>query len=187
MTRIFLDTVRANLTAQLTSGGNITAPELNALLQDVVDSTVQDECAITGVVPTPFASTVAWQSIAVGYTEVVGGDAVFLKPDLPNGVVQTSAVAGYTYELELFISFEDLASGQRADFSILRNGQPVGFLSANQGEGNNDPVTATAKFVELAAPLNADYTIGIRTPQGPRNLNILSLSLVATIQPTNNP
>ena len=187
MSRLFLDDVRSDIVTQLQPAANTTGPELSALLINLIDSSIQDECGITGDVLTPFATTVAWQSIAVGFTTDIGGDGDFLKPNFATGEIITSVTAGFTYEIELFASFEDLANGQRVDFSVLENGVPVGFLSANQGEGNDDPVTATAKQIEISASSNAVYTIGIRTPQGANNLDILSLALVVTIQPTNNP
>ena len=187
MTRRFLDDVRNDMAGQLQTGAATTAPELNLLLQDLIDSTVQDECGITGETNTPLATTVAWASITTGFNVDVGGDGSFLIPNAASGIITTSATAGFTYEIELFASFEDLANGQRIDFSVLENGTPVGFLSANQGEGNDDPVTATAKMISLSTPANAVYSVGVRTPQGANNITIVSLILVVTIQPTNNP
>lgn len=188
MTRRFLDDIRGDLTAQLVTGGDTTAPALNALLLDMIDSVIQDESIIASnttslAVPT----AIAWQPLTTGIYDIeVGGDGNFLKPDVINGFIETISVLGFTYEVEAKINFADLGSNTEIDFSILNNGVPVGFVASLTGGGGSRPRSASFSHIDLSTVANSQFTIGVQTIGGVNTIDIISVGLTLTIQPTNN-
>jgi hypothetical protein len=191
MARRFLDSIRADIASQLADNvtGNITAPVMQNLLLDMIDSTIQDEAAIaSNAISLAVPTAIDWTSLAVGvYDITVGGDATFLKLDAVNGTVTTSATAGFTYEFEGKISFSDIGSNTPIDFSILADGVQVGFIAAMTGGGGTRARTSAFSHISLSATPNAVYTIGVRTPNSINALDILSVGITAIITPTNNP
>ena len=65
MARRFLDDVRADIQSLLPDNitGEISPADMRTLLTDITDSTIQDECIITGDVGATFALTGAFQPI----------------------------------------------------------------------------------------------------------------------------
>lgn len=187
MTRRFLDDVRGDVTALLVTGGNTTAPQLSGLLIDTIDSSIQDECSIASTAPTAnLATTAAFVPLSV-YGEEHGGDGSFLTPSFTNGVVTTSPTAGFTYSISCIVTIEDLQNGIPCEFVVMQNGVPEGLAFALTGDGSNDPVTITIRHLINAAPANAVYSIGIRTPNGANSLDVVAIEMIAIIHPTNNP
>ncbi len=189
MTRRFLDDVRGDLTAQLATGNQTPAPALNLLLLDVIDSTIQDEAVIASNTASPAVPTaIAWAPLTTGIYDVeTGGDAEFLKIDLINGSVTTATTGGFTYKIDGNISFDDVASNTPIEFSVLADGVQVGFIAALNGGGSSRPRTASFSHVALSAGADTVFTIGVQTPNGVNTIDIASIALSVTIQPTNNP
>lgn len=188
MTRRFLDDVRTDLIAQLTTGNETPAPTLNGLLLDMIDSTIQDEAVIYGITPVDnHPTTTTFVPINVGYDVTVGGDAEFLKMNDASGEAQGATVAGYTYSIKGQITVI-ASNGQRYEFVILRNGvDQLGVVRGLTGDGNNDPVGVDLSGFTISALSDAVYTIGVRSPDGANDIDIQAIGLSATILPTNNP
>ena len=188
MTRRFLDDVRADLNAQLVAGGKTTADELRPLLIDMIDSTIQAECAIFSTQQTDnVQTTTAWTKInTTVFGASIGGDGVFLKPDFASSEIVTNTVAGYSYVLGASISFEG-QSNTRFDFILLKDGAPVGIIDIQTGEGNSDPITANPRAYILSADSNAAFSVGVRSPDGANDIDIISAVLYINILPTNSP
>lgn len=189
MARGFLDPIRTRIAALYVTGGGIEAPTEGSLMLDLLDSSIQDEAAIASNISSIAVPTaVAWTPLTTGiYDTSVGGDADFLKVDVVAGTITTSATAGFTYILEGVISFSDVSSNTAIEFSILADGVQVGFIAAMTGGGGARPRTASFSHVILSASTNAVYTIGVQTPAAINSIDIISIGLSATIQPTNNP
>lgn len=190
MTRRFLDNVRADIATLLADNttGDITAPIMQGVLLDMIDSTIQDESAIASNTPSlAVATAIAWQPLTTGIYDVsTGGDATFLILDVINGTVTTSATAGFSYSFEGKVSFTDINSNTPIEFSILKNGVQVGFIAALTGGGGTRPRSTAFSHINLSAGANDVYTIGIQTPNGVSSIDIVSVGLSATILPTNN-
>ena len=187
MTRRFLDDVRGDIVTQLQTAANTTGPELSALLIDTIDSTVQDEANIASTVSTVgLVTTTAFVPMLV-FGEDNGGDGVFLTPDFLNGTITVSPTAGFTYTFSCNVSIENLQNSVPCEFVVMENGSPVGLSFALTGDGNNDPVTIAIRHLVNAAPANAVYSIGVRTPSGANTLDVLAIEMIAVIHPTNNP
>jgi hypothetical protein len=194
MTRRFLDDVRADLTALLVTAGATTALELQPLLIDTIDSSVDDECVVGSTIPAVgIPILVTWTPIVLDgvggavYDTAVGGDATFLKVSIPLGKVTLSTVPGFTYEVEGYINFSDLGSNVAIDFSILVDGVPVGFLASLTGGGSARARSATMKALILSTGADAVIELGVRTPDGAQAIDTSSLGILVTIKPTNNP
>lgn len=101
MARRFLDDIRSDMAALYVPGGGIAAVDEGALMLDMLDSVIQDECVIFGQTPVPaHPTTTAYVSIGVGYTDTVGGDATFLKANALSGEIQGATTPGFTYSLK---------------------------------------------------------------------------------------
>lgn len=189
MTRRFLDDIRSDIVTLMPDNniGAITPAITRGILTDMVDSTVQDEGAISANAPTlGIATTDSFTQLTTPYAQNAGGDGDFITPDQINGEITTSSTAGFTYSLIGSIAFEGSANDP-FEFVILEDGSPVGFITRETGEGNNDPVSSYVRTLIDAAPADAVYSIGVRTPEGNNTIDILDIELVAIIQPTNNP
>ena len=191
MTRRFLDEIRAEINAQIVTNaaGDITAALLNPLMIDTIDSCIQDECAIASnttslAVPT----TATWASLGTGvYDIVTGGDGDFLSPDEVIGDISSSDTAGFTYLVEGKVSIEGINQNTSIEFSILADGVPVGFIASVTGGHGERPLSTSFSHLSLSTPAGTHYTIGVNTPNGAETIDIGSVGLSLTIQPTNNP
>ena len=87
--RKFLDTVRSDLTALLVTAGLTPAQSLNALLIDLIDSSIDDEALISSNVASlavPTATT--WAALTANIYDVEqGGDGSFLTTDFAAGTI----------------------------------------------------------------------------------------------------
>lgn len=188
MTRKFLDTVRSELTAQLATSNLTTAPQLDVVLQDLIDSTIQDESAIIGETPVlGFVTAAGFTEIDNAFTVDVGGDGSFLIPNALSGQIQTSAIAGYSYSIKAQISIADMTNNTPVEFSLMSNGVETGFVATLNGQGNGRPMTASFSGLKLSGLANEVWSIGVSTPNGANTIDILNASLSVTILPTNNP
>ena len=189
MTRRFLDDIRNDVTTILVTNGETTAAEMRGMMLDMLDSTIQDEAVIASNVPSLAVPTaITFIPLTTGiYDAEVGGDADFITVDIINGTIKSSTTAGFTYELEGKVSFQDLGVNTPINFAILRNGIQQGFIAEMTGGGNNRPRTASFSHVVLSAESDAIFTIGVQTPNGVQNIDINSIAMSCTIQPTNNP
>lgn len=188
MTRRFLDDVRDDLNTLLVTGGETKADEIRPLLIDMIDSTIQDECAIASVVQTDnIATSPAWLKLNTTIFGIdIGGDGVFLKPDFSAGEITTSTTAGFSYDVGAAISFEGQAN-TRFDFQLLKDGVPVGAIDIQTGQGNNDPITALPRAYIPSADSDAVFSVGVRSPDGANTVDVISAILYINILPTNNP
>jgi hypothetical protein len=186
--RRFTDDIAVDINALLISAGATTALELSPLLIDTLDSTVVDECIILSTAAALAQPTaIAWTPVAGAvYNDSVGGDGSFLLPDTALGTITTTATLGFTYKAVGFITFTDLAVSKVIEFSVMKNGGPVGFVSSLTGGGNGRPRTATFAALDLSNSPSDVYTFGIQTPAGIEAIDILSIALELVIQPTRN-
>lgn len=187
--RKFLDTVRADLTAQLVTAGETTAPQLNDLLIDLIDSSIEDEGGIFSLTPTNgLAVDLAYTEITSAFTANIGGDGVFIQPDFTIGAVQTSPTAGFSYQILVQLSVE-IAKNDRFDFTVMQDGVPIGVGASvtGNGVGTNRPVGVSVTSLVLSSPANAVYTVAVKSPDGASTMNVLKASLFTVIKPTNNP
>lgn len=186
--RRFLDDVRDDINNMIVSGGGLLATELAPLMIDMIDSTIQDESALSSVTETlaqPIGT--GWTPVAAAVFDTsVGGDAEFLKVSLPTGSIETASTAGFTYRATGLLSFQDIGSNVSIEFSILKNGQQAGFIAAMTGGGNNRARSASFQHVDLSAGEDDLYTIGVRCPDGVQDIDIISIGLGLSILPTNN-
>ena len=187
--RKFLDTVRADLTALLVTAGATPAPSLNALLIDVIDSSIDDEALISSNVASaaiPTATT--WTPLTTGIYDVAqGGDGSFLTTDAVAGTITSSPTAGFTYNANGLVSFTDIATNTVIEFSILRNGVPFGYIASITGGGGARPRSVGFEHTVISAGASDVFTIGVQTPAGATTVDISSIGLGLTIKPTNNP
>ena len=189
MPRKFLDNIRATLASTLVTGGETTAPELAAIMLDIIDSSIQDEAIIASNVASPsIPTTTEWVALTTGiYDQEAGADGQFLLTDFAAGTVSAGSQAGFTYNVRGLISFQDLQNGRSISFVILQNGLPVGFISNNTGLGGGKSVTAFIEFNDISTASNSVFQIAVQTTDGANTVNIQTIALTLVIQPTNNP
>lgn len=192
MARRFLDSIRddINLLWADNTSGQITAQALRNIVLDIVDSTIQDESAISGntevsgiSVPTTFLA------LNNGiFTDEFGGDGQFLFPVAATGIITTSATAGYTYELKAAVSIEGQANNEW-EFVILANGTPLEYRPniATFGPGRTVSVYLDSYINGAGAPPSTTIQLGVRSVSGTQNLTVTGATLSVIIFPTNNP
>lgn len=187
MTRRFLNNVRTDLNTVLVTGGDTTADELRPLLIDMIDSTIQDECAIYSTVPHAGVSVgTSWTKINNDtYDTSRGGDGVFLKPSFASGDIETASTAGFSYNVIATISFYG-GNNDMYEFSIGENGTPVGATSSITGQGVNTLVSTTVFYQINAAPSDALYSLYAQSSVASDTIDIASCQLQVTVVPTNN-
>jgi hypothetical protein len=187
MTRRFLDDVRADIHAIIKTNGNaeITGPLLNGLMIDMIDSTINDECALIQTTDEAYVTSITFEPID-NYDSSVGGDGDFLTPDILLGTIKSSPTSGWTYDVEGQISF---IAQNNADyeFTMLRNGAPSGFLASITGTGNNDLQTLSVNTTILSNVADNFVSLGFRSITGGNSITITNVVLKAVIKPTNNP
>lgn len=187
--RKFLDNVRAAIVAQLVTAGETTAPQLNDILIDLIDSSIEDEGGITSTTPVNGVDVdLTYTEITSVFTANVGGDGAFIKPDFTVGAVQTSPTAGFSYHVLVQLSVE-IAKNDRFDFTVVQDGVAIGVGTSvtGNGVGNDRPVGVNMNVLVLSAPANAVYTVAVKSPDGASTMNVLKASLFTVIKPTNNP
>ena len=189
MSRRFLDDIRNDLTGLLVTAGQTTAPELNALLIDMIDSTIQDEAAISSnTLSSGIATTTSFVSLTSDiYDSTIGEDAVFLKTSFTNGTITTTSTPGFTYEIAAKASIDGIDQNTSIEFTIMADGVAVGFVGATTGGHGSRPLSVDVTYIDVSVPADTVYTLGVRTADGAETINILSIVLGATIKPTNNP
>jgi len=187
MTRRFLDNIRADIATQLADNptGDITAAIMQNLLLDMIDSTIQDEGAITGGSVLDIALTNAWQLLDIFDTNV-GGDGDFITPSAGTGVIVTSDNAGFSYQINAQLSFVT-DNNRDYEFSILQDGVEIGFLSSQTGTGAGDTQSIYLSTFVKSAPADAQYSIGARNNGTTGDLDVIASSITVIIVPTNNP
>jgi hypothetical protein len=185
MARRFLDDVRADLSAQLVTDGDTTAPQLLSLLIDTIDSTINDESALVIDIDVPLVTTTAFVPI-INYDTVIGGDGDFLTPDAVAGTIKSSATAGFTYDLFGQVSFI-ATNNARYEFVMLRNGIESGFVAAVTGTGVSDSMTLSVDTTVLSNLSNNTVSLGLRSIVGGDAITLTQVVLKAVVKPTNNP
>lgn len=189
MTRRFLDDVRADLSNLMTDNtqGLIEASSLLSLQIDVIDSVIQDECALQMSTRVDnYALTDVMAPLLGAFDGAQGGDAEFLKVDVGAGTITTATIAGYSYDITGIISFEGGANDEYA-VQLLVDGVPYGFKGSLTAEGPNDPVEGTFRAVINAATADAVLQFGIQSQDATDTVDILDAVLYVEVQPTNNP
>ena len=191
MTRRFLDDVRADIDAVIVpnGAGAITAALMNPIMHDMIDSTIDDEGGIFGVTPvTGIPVTAAFSELLTLFTTELGGDGTFIIPAAALGQVTSSAVAGFTYNALVQLSVE-CANNSQFDFTVMQDGIAIGVGESvtGRGTGNGRPVAVNIETLILSAPADAVYTVGVKSPDGNSNINVIKASLFIVVKPTNNP
>jgi hypothetical protein len=187
MSRRFLDDVRTDVNTQLVTNGTgaITASILNPIILDTIDSTIPDECFLSGDATAAIPIGVTYTQLSTAFNNQAGGDGDFLKPDVVNGQVETSTTAGFTYSVSTRVSFYGTTNSD-FDFTIFQDGVAIGFAGGETGEGVNDPVTGVASVLVNSAPTNALYSVAVKSSQA-STIDIIDILLSVIILPTNNP
>lgn len=187
MTRRFLDDIRADITNDLADNiiGSITPTIVRGILNDMIDSTVNDECAIAATaLVTGIPLTATFTDLSV-YNLTDGGDGDFLTPNQAGGSIQSKNVAGFTYVATAQFSFTT-ADGIPIEFIIAQDGVQSGVAAYETGSGGTDPVTVQLTGGNLSTPADAVWTVQARAPEGAATLNIVTGYLALTIKPTQN-
>ena len=190
MTRRFLDDIRADIASQMPDNtlGLITPAIVRNLLNDIIDSTIQDECGIVTSVPVAgFAVTTTFTPITTAvFTQDIGGDGSFLTVNAAGGNITLSSTAGFAYSVVAAISFE-APNNDEIEIVVLVDGVPKPYSPLGTGRGNNRPVTVYVDAIINPAPASALVQVGLRAPAGATTILIEDCVLGVTIQPTNNP
>jgi hypothetical protein len=187
MTRRFLDNVRSDINTQIVTNanGDITAVVLAPLMIDTIDSCVIDQSKLIKNVPEAAVALTTVYTQPIIYDLQEGGDAVFLKVNLGAGSITTNVTAGFTYNVELFISFIGV-NNTRYDASFMIDGVPFGIAVSAIGFGAGDPSLLTISGTELSAASNSTITIGLKADLA-GDIDIEAAVLKVDIAPTNNP
>ena len=186
MARRFLDDVRAEINAQIiaNAAGLITAPILNPLLIDSIDSSTDDEAVLFLSTPaTGVAVGLAWTPI--NFDSSIGGDLNFLVVDLAADNITTTVTAGFTYKVEGFIT-GTAGNNDVVELAIGIAGVPVGFIGAFTGRGAGRPQSTTCGFFTNSAASLSSFQLIAQSPGG-ATVDVTGLALTVTIKPTNNP
>ena len=186
MTRKFLDQIKTDMETILPDNltNEVSPADIRTVITDVMDSTKQDEGVISGGAVGVAPLDGVFQSLASFDTEE-GDDAIFLKLNAAAGQIQTASTAGYTYQISAKIAFD--AGNNNLEFTIGMNGTPIGFITRDEGAGNNDQVTIQVGYFSRSTPADAVFTLMVRAVDGSANLNVVETALAAVIWPTNNP
>lgn len=190
MTRRFLDDIRDDINGFMAdnSTGNFTLAEDRTIRLDMLDSLKQDEASVNGSSPVSFNVTSVFQVMQLVYDSSNGGDAEFLKVDLPNGVIVLNTTPGFSYRVAAEISMEGI-NNTHYDFAIGIDGVPGNFISQITGNGvaQGRPISTSAvRFVPTA---NADAVISfmVKSPDGASTITVNSIGMLVAVIPTNNP
>lgn len=187
MTRKFLDEVRADIDTTLITGGDTTAPKLAQLLNDVIDSSVQDECAIYSTASGSVDITNAWTKVnSTTYSADTGEVPGFLFPDFANGQIAVSPTAGFTYSVTATLVMQG-DTNDRYDLTIFEDGVKVPVEVSGTGDGTNDPITLQVRWYVKSAPANGVYAMFVKSQNASDTITVDQAILAVTIQPTNNP
>jgi len=188
MTRRFTDDIKTDINTDLADNivGAITPALVRNILTDIIDSTTDDECSIyaTALV-TGIPLTATFQTLQV-YDGTVGGDGDFLIPNQAAGSIQSKNVAGFTYTASAQFTFT-CTDNIPVEFIIALNGVQQGIASYETGSGALDPVTVDIVSGNLSTPADAVWTVQVRAPEGPLNINIVTGYFALVIKPTDNP
>jgi hypothetical protein len=187
MTRRFLDNVRSDINTQIVTNtnGDITAVVLAPLMIDTIDSSIQDESRLLKTVEELAIPITTVYTAPVVYDSAEGGDATFLKVNLPAGTITTNTVAGFTYDVFLVLTFIGIQN-TRYDATFLLNGVAVGLEVSAIGFGINDPTTIQIQSTSLSTASDSVISVGIKADIA-GNIDLLQAALRVDIMPTNNP
>jgi hypothetical protein len=187
MTRRFLDNVRSDINTQIVTNanGDITAVVLAPLMIDTIDSCVIDQSRLIKNVPEAAVALTTVYTQPIIYNESEGGDATFLKVNLGAGSITTNVTEGFTYNVEMFISFIGI-NNTRYDASFLVNGVPTGITVSTIRSGADEQSLLTLTGTALSAASNSTVTIGLKADVA-GDIEILAAVLRVDIAPTNNP
>ena len=187
MARIFLDTLKANITTVFADNttGDISAADLRGVFVDSLDSLKADEAFLYGDATPAYALTQTFAIMAGVYNLSTGDDGSFLKVDQAGGFITLSTVAGWSYRITGLVSFR-APNNQDVEFVISRSGTPTPFVVGASGRGNN---TVSASMIASigASVSNENIAISARGVDSAVDIDIQDIVLEVQVLPTNNP
>ena len=188
MSRKFLDDVRAEVAALINDNivGDITPADVRVCLNDMIDSLVSDEVAMTSPPSTVLNTTVTPTEFPAVFDAVINSVPGFLIGNVVTGRFELSATPGFSYTFRLFVE----AEGQQNDeltFNITRNGVIIGETFEIVTRGPGRATAASAAWFELSAPASATFGVVFSSPNGPGTFTVTNCFMIAVIIPTNNP
>ena len=188
MPRKFLDDVRADIQTLIADNttGEIQPADVRSILTDIVDSTIQDECAISGDTGATIALTSAFSPITDGFDTTVGGDGTWLKPNQATGTIVLNVQPGWTYSVLAVVTLQ-VVQNESLEFCILRDGVAGFFKPTIAGAGVSRPNSVQLIDQILANTSNEEVQIGVRAIDGAASVDIIDVVLEVTVLPTNNP
>jgi hypothetical protein len=195
MTRRFLDDIRTEVNSRIADNdiGAIDAADIRNPLQDIIDSTIQDEAGLTNDAQTQVSVSVgsSWVSIddalSLGvYDTVIGGDATFLIPDLAAGSITSTATAGFSYNAKGAVQL-DAGTNVVVECAIGMDGVPGDLIGSIVGTNG---VRFQGVYVERyvpSVPSSSAFTLMLRAPAGTTSVDLTVRTFGVIILPTNNP
>jgi hypothetical protein len=186
MARIFLDDLRAQVGTTLPDNttGLINPTDHRALLINVIDSTVPDECALTQSAPlVGLQLGPAWITPTSQFNGSLGGDGVFLKPNPVGGYVEGSTTPGFTYYI---LCETNIIAPNNGSVSISAglNGIPFGPIVTLVSGG--DPLSASVIALNNAMPADGHLSLMYASTTS-SIVTIDSAETLVIVTPTNNP
>jgi hypothetical protein len=187
MARRFLDDIRADLLTLLPDNvvGEISPADVRGILRDIIDSTVQDEAAMTSPPSVPLNLTPVPTEYPAIFDASIGGLPGFLTPNPTTGRFELSPTPGFSYQVEFFIQAEGQQNAE-VNINIMQNGVPVGESYEIVCRGPGRGVSTSARWIELSGLANMTYGIGISSPTS-ASISVTNAFGLAVIVPTNSP
>jgi hypothetical protein len=188
MSRIFLDTLRANIATVFPDNtlGEISPADLRGICLDTVDSTVPDEALLTMSAPLVGEVLTATPSIPLSqFDGSIGGDGVFLKPNPAGGYIEGTTTAGFSYYIIAESTFSP-GNNEIVNIQGVVDGVPFGPVQSVTGNGT-DAVSVSLIAVFNSMPSDGQLALSYAAPDGAATITIQSAETLVIITPTNNP
>lgn len=195
MTRKFLQDIVGQIASTLPDNttGQIIPANHRVLLNDLLDSSVQDEAALSSTAQTPVSVSIGntWTTLsdALGvtiYDTTAGGDGEFLIPAQTAGTITGSATAGFSYNAKGAVQL-DAANNVVIECALGLDGVPGDLIGSIIGtEGARQQGVYVERYVP-STPANAVFSLMLRAPAGTTSVDLVVRTFGLIILPTRNP
>lgn len=187
MARRFLDDIRADLLTLLPDNvvGEISPADVRGILRDIIDSTVQDEAALTSPPSTVLNLTPTPTEYPQIFDAVIGGLPGFLVANAVTGRFELSPTPGFSYTFRYYLQAEGPQNAE-LNFNITRGGVVVGETYEIITRGPGRGTAAAAAWYEISGVANGTFGVALSSP-GSDTFTITNAFAIASIVPTNNP
>ena len=188
MARKFLDDIRTQIAAIINDNvvGDISPADVRLCLNDMIDSLVSDEVAMTSPPTTIINTTTTPTEFPAVVDQVIGTVPGFLVGNVTTARFECAATAGFSYTFRIFVEAEG-AQNETLNFAITRGGVVVGETFEITTRGPGRATAASAAWYELSAPSLAQFGIAFWSPQPAQPFTITNCFMICSIIPTNNP